>query len=48
LGIDDEGNIYAGFAPDFSNNGFVKKYDMSGNEIAKYEVGIGPNGVVFN
>ena len=48
MGIDNEGYIYASFAPDFSGSGFVKKYDMSGKEISKYEVGIGPNGVVFN
>ena len=48
MDIDEDGNIYAGFAPDFLGNGFVKKYDMSGKEIAKYESGIAPNGVVFN
>jgi len=48
MGIDDDGNIYAGFAPDFKSNGFVKKYDSTGKEVAKYDAGIGPNGVVFN
>ena len=48
LSIDNNGNIFACYAPDFTGNGFVKKYDSTGKEIATFETGVGPNGVVFN
>lgn len=41
------GNIYRGFSPAFDQNGFVFRYDESGNLLDSNEVGIGPNGFLF-
>lgn len=48
FGLDGNNNIYGTMAPSFTTNGSVVKYDSTGKEIATYEAGIGPNGVVFN
>jgi YVTN family beta-propeller protein len=41
----DEGNnlIYAGFAPSFSQNGYVFRYTVSGSLVDYLQVGIAPN-----
>jgi len=48
FGVDENDNIYGAVAPDFTSPGYVVKYDSTGKEVAKYDTGIGPNGVVFN
>ena len=48
FGVYNDDFIYGTMAPNFTSNGSVKKYDPTGKEISTYEVGIGPNGVVFN
>jgi len=43
----DNGDIYAMEAPSFTDNGYMYVYNAQGTEIAKHEVGIGPNGAMF-
>ncbi len=48
FGVDGNDNVFGTLAPTFTENGSVVKYDSAGKEIATYEAGIGPNGVVLN
>jgi YVTN family beta-propeller protein len=43
----DSGDIYGCDAGDFSSPGTVFRYTSSGMEVAQYEVGISPNGLLF-
>ena len=43
----DNGDIYGLEAPSFTENGNLLRYNASGEFIKQYEVGIGPNSVVF-
>ena len=43
----EDGNIYV-FESSFTGNGTMKVYDQSGTLISTGDVGIGPNGAVFN
>ena len=43
----NNGDIYALEAPSFTENGSLIKYNSTGTVIKQYEVGIGPNSVVF-
>ncbi len=48
LGIDPAtGDILAGEAPNYSDNGTFYRYDATGNLIKSYPVGIAPNGFAF-
>ncbi|WP_373056039.1 YncE family protein [Zunongwangia sp. H14] len=42
------GYIYAGDAPNFSSNGKVRIYTITGEFITDFTVGVGPNGFYFN
>jgi len=42
------GQVYATYAPNFSSNGFVFRFDASGKLMDSLRVGIGPNAVIFN
>ena len=43
----DNGDIYGLEAPSFTENGQLYRYNASGEFVKGYEVGIGPNSVVF-
>jgi hypothetical protein len=47
-GIEANSDVFLFVAPDFSSAGYVKQYSMKGDSIAQYNVGIAPNGGVFN
>jgi YVTN family beta-propeller protein len=48
LGIDAEnGNIYGGYSPGFTQNGFMFRYNSAGVLIDSMGVGIAPNGFEF-
>ncbi len=48
LGIDiNSGVIYGAHVPGFTQNGFVFRYSATGNFMDSLEVGIAPNGFVF-
>ncbi|UXP32150.1 hypothetical protein N6H18_17550 [Reichenbachiella agarivorans] len=48
FGIDkSENHIIAGDAPDFTNPGSIKRYELNGTFIDQYTVGIGPNGIAY-
>ena len=48
LGIDKtSGIIYGGYVPGFSQNGYVFRYTTSGALMDSLEVGVAPNGFVF-
>ncbi|WP_299705149.1 YncE family protein [uncultured Pontibacter sp.] len=49
LGVEPTtGMIYAGKAPDFTNNGWMVRYNgQSGAPIDSFQVGVAPNGFVF-
>lgn len=49
LGVEPAtGMIYAGKSPDFTNNGWVVRYNgQSGAPVDSFQVGIAPNGFVF-
>lgn len=46
--IDRQTNvIFAGFSPDFSKSGTLKRYSLIGEELGSYTVGVGPNGTAL-
>lgn len=48
LGVDpSNGDVYVGYAPDFSSAGTVFRYTSNGTAIDEFEVGIAPNGFHF-
>ena len=47
-GIEAKSDVFLFIAPDFSSAGHVKQYSMNGDSIAQYDVGVAPNGGVFN
>ncbi len=47
-GIEAKSDVFLFIAPDFSSAGNVKQYSMNGDSIAQYDVGVAPNGGVFN
>jgi YVTN family beta-propeller protein len=49
LGIDpNNGNVWGGVAPSFTQNGYVLRYDLNGIRVDSIGVGIAPNGFAFN
>lgn len=49
LGVDpNNGNIWGGVAPSFTQNGYALRYDLNGIRVDSIGVGIGPNGFAFN
>lgn len=47
-GIEANLDVFLFVAPDFSSAGYVKQYSMNGDSIAQFNVGVAPNGGVFN
>ena len=48
LSIDPEnGNIYGLEAPPFTDQGNIHMYNSQGNKMITYQVGVGPNSVLF-
>jgi len=47
-GIEANSDVFLFVAPDFSSAGYVKQYSMNGDSIAQYDVGVAPNGGVFD
>lgn len=48
LSIDaSENHIILGIAPDYTNPGSIKRYDITGSFIDEHTVGIGPNGIAY-
>jgi len=47
-GIEANSDVFLFVAPDYSSAGYVKQYSMNGDSIAQYDVGVAPNGGVFD
>lgn len=47
LGVDEDGNIWGADAKDFTSNGEVVIYNNEGTVLESYEVGVIPNGFLF-